>query len=92
MSCPGCSTNLVVSVCRCRCPRCGYFEDCSEGNMPRIRKRGPAVRTLLVTIMVLGMLAGCSTTREVTYSVGYDLEYDERDRERKHTGKVSVTF
>ena len=31
-SCPNCSRELTASVCKRRCERCGYFEDCSEGN------------------------------------------------------------
>lgn len=28
--CPGCSADLQPRSCKLRCPRCGYFEDCSN--------------------------------------------------------------
>ena len=28
--CPACSAGMVDRSCKRRCPRCGYFEDCSN--------------------------------------------------------------
>ncbi len=29
--CPGCSSELFDRGCKLRCPRCGFFLDCSDG-------------------------------------------------------------
>ena len=29
-SCPNCSASLVGHSCKLRCPRCNYFESCSD--------------------------------------------------------------
>jgi len=28
--CPNCSTRLYLLKCKARCPRCGFFQDCSD--------------------------------------------------------------
>jgi hypothetical protein len=28
--CPNCSAKLQVLKCKARCPRCGFFQDCSD--------------------------------------------------------------
>ncbi|MBL9003882.1 MAG: DUF2477 domain-containing protein [Myxococcales bacterium] len=30
-TCPGCSADMVDRGCKLRCPRCGFFLDCSDG-------------------------------------------------------------
>lgn len=29
--CPGCGAALIDRGCKMRCPRCGFFLDCSDG-------------------------------------------------------------
>lgn len=29
--CPGCGTEMFDRGCKVRCPRCGFFLDCSDG-------------------------------------------------------------
>lgn len=29
--CPGCSSEMFDRGCKLRCPRCGFFLDCSDG-------------------------------------------------------------
>lgn len=28
--CPNCSSRLQLVKCKARCPRCGFFQDCSD--------------------------------------------------------------
>jgi hypothetical protein len=28
--CPNCSAKLELVKCKARCPRCGFFQDCSD--------------------------------------------------------------
>ena len=34
MSCANCGQTLREDRCKARCPRCGYFEDCSDPSAP----------------------------------------------------------
>jgi hypothetical protein len=34
MTCVNCGLELQENRCKARCPRCGYFEDCSDPSAP----------------------------------------------------------
>ena len=47
MTCVNCGQELQEHRCKVRCPRCGYFEDCSDPSAPgdwtpAERAHGPA--------------------------------------------------
>ena len=38
--CTNCGAPMLSRSCKVRCPRCGYFEDCSDTGLPGYFARG----------------------------------------------------